>query len=156
MSLSASTTAAANPWLRILAALEKKITRLSYETWLKPTAFSHTAGKIIFVRVPTPEFRHIEEKFGDLIQEALEVLALEYQEVKFITAEEDPTAVPVRPPANGFPPVSTSGAPASAGKQQRFDWDSAPQLNPKYTFNDFIIGPGTQFSHPSSLPLPSR
>ncbi|HJX83843.1 MAG TPA: chromosomal replication initiator protein DnaA [Candidatus Angelobacter sp.] len=156
MSLSASTTAAANPWLRILSALEKKITRLSYDTWLKPTRFSHTAGRIIFVRVPTPEFRHIEEKFGDLIQEALEVLALEYQEVKFITAEEDPTAVPVRPPASGFPPVSTSGAPASAGKQQRFDWDSAAQLNPKYTFNDFVIGTGNQFAHAASLAVAER
>jgi chromosomal replication initiator protein len=156
MSLSASTTAAANPWLRILSALEKKITRLSYDTWLKPTRFSHTAGKIIFVRVPTPEFRHIEEKFGDLIQEALEVLALEYQEVKFITAEEDPTAVPVRPPASGFPPVSASGAPASAGKQQRFDWDSAAQLNPKYTFNDFVIGSGNQFAHAASLAVAER
>ncbi len=156
MSLSASTTAAANPWLRILSALEKKITRLSYDTWLKPTRFSHTAGRIIFVRVPTPEFRHIEEKFGDLIQEAIEVLALEYQEVKFITAEEDPTAVPVRPPASGFPPVSTSGAPASAGKQQRFDWDSAAQLNPKYTFNDFVIGTGNQFAHAASLAVAER
>ena len=156
MSLSASTTAAANPWLRILSALEKKITRLSYDTWLKPTRFSHIAGRIIFVRVPSPEFRHIEEKFGDLIQEALEVLSLEYQEVKFITAEEDPTAVPVRPPASGFPPVSTSGAPASAGKQQRFDWDSAAQLNPKYTFNDFVIGTGNQFAHAASLAVAER
>src|SRR5258708_4148105 len=156
MSLWASTIGAANPWLRILSALEKKITRLSYDTWLKPTRFSHTAGRIIFVRVPTPEFRHIEEKFGDLIQEAIEVLALEYQEVKFITAEEDPTAVPVRPPASGFPPVSTSGAPASAGKQQRFDWDSAAQLNPKYTFNDFVIGTGNQFAHAASLAVAER
>jgi chromosomal replication initiator protein len=156
MSLSATTTAAANPWLRILSALEKKITRLSYDTWLKPTRFSHTAGRIIFVRVPTPEFRHIEEKFGDLIQEALEVLALEYQEVKFITAEEDPTAVPVRPPASGFPPASTSNAPASAGKQQRFDWDSAAQLNPKYTFDAFVIGSGNQFAHAASLAVAER
>ena len=156
MSLSASTTAAANPWLRILSALEKKITRLSYDTWLKPTRFSHTAGRIIFVRVPTPEFRHIEEKFGDLIQEALEVLALEYQEVKFITAEEDPTAVPARPPASGFPPVSASGLPASAGKQQRFDWDSAAQLNPKYTFDAFVIGTGNQFAHAASQAVAER
>src|SRR5258708_3184184 len=156
MSLSASTTAAANPWLRILAALEKKITRLSYDTWLKPTRFSHTAGKIIFVRVPTPEFRHIEEKFGDLIQEALEVLALEYQEVKFITAEEDPTAVPVRTPASGFPPVSARGAPGRAGKQQRVDWDSAAQLNPKYTFDAFVIGSGNQFAHAASLAVAER
>jgi len=62
MSLPAATvTATANPWLRILGALEKKITRLSYDTWLKPTRFSHTNGNIIFVRVPTAEFRQLGE-----------------------------------------------------------------------------------------------
>ena len=68
MSLPAATvTATANPWLRILGALEKKITRHSYDTWLKPTRFSHINGNIIFVRVPNPEFRQLGEKFGDLI-----------------------------------------------------------------------------------------
>ena len=96
MSLPAATvTATANPWLRILGALEKKITRHSYDTWLKPTRFSHINGNIIFVRVPTAEFRQLGEKFGDLIQEAMDTLAPEYQDVKFITAEEDPTAPPV-------------------------------------------------------------
>src|SRR5689334_25067001 len=98
MSLSSTATAAAtaNPWLRILGALEKKISRHSYDTWLKPTRFSHSNGSIIFVRVPTPEFRHIGEKFGDLIQEALDILSLEYQDVKFVTAEEDPSVPPIR------------------------------------------------------------
>ncbi len=154
MSLSATAGAAGNPWLRILSALERKITRLSYDTWLKPTRFSHANGKTIFVRVPTPEFRHIEDKFGDLIQEALEVLALEYEDVKFVTAEDDPTAA-VRP-ADGFPPVSASGVPASAGKQQRFDWDSAAQLSPKYTFEAFVIGAGNQFAHAASQAVAER
>src|SRR5260221_9311032 len=98
MSLSAATaTASANPWLRILGALEKKISRNSYDTWLKPTRFSHANGNVLFVRVPTAEFRHIGEKFGDLIQEAMDTLEPEFQDVKFITAEEDPTPPPVRP-----------------------------------------------------------
>ncbi|HWX55587.1 MAG TPA: chromosomal replication initiator protein DnaA [Verrucomicrobiae bacterium] len=155
MPLSATVTAAGNPWLQILSALEKKITRLSYDTWLKPTRFSHINGKVIFVRVPTPEFRHIGEKFGDLIQEALENLALDFQDVKFITAEEDPTVVPVRPSA-GFPPVSATGAAAAGGKQQRFDWDSAAQLNPKYTFDAFVIGAGNQFAHAASQAVAER
>ncbi len=109
MSLPAATvTATANPWLRILGALEKKITRHSYDTWLKPTRFSHINGNIIFVRVPNPEFRQLGEKFGDLIQEAMDTLAPEYQDVKFVTAEEDPTVPPVRADG-GFAPVSASG-----------------------------------------------
>ncbi|HLJ89254.1 MAG TPA: chromosomal replication initiator protein DnaA [Candidatus Angelobacter sp.] len=159
MSLSSSSIAAAtaNPWLRILGALEKKISRHSYDTWLKPTRFSHSTGKVIFVRVPTPEFRHIGEKFGDLIQEALDTLSPEFQDVKFITIEEDPSVPPMRPDG-GFAPVSTANAPQAsmAAKQQRFDWDSAAQLSPKYTFDAFVIGAGNQFAHAASQAVAER
>ena len=63
-----------NPWLRILDALEKKINRHSYDTWLKPTKYSHANGGVLFIRVPTAEFRHIGEKYADLIQEAMDRL----------------------------------------------------------------------------------
>src|ERR1700747_2364380 len=107
MSLSTATiTATANPWLRILAALEKKISRHSFDTWLKPTRFSHANGNVLFVRVPTPEFHHIVERFGDVIQEAMDTCAPECQEVKFVTAEEDPTAAPPVRAEGGFPPAS--------------------------------------------------
>ena len=56
--------------MRILDALEKKINRHSYDTWLKPTRYSHSNGGILFVRVPTAEFRHVGDKYADLIQEA--------------------------------------------------------------------------------------
>jgi chromosomal replication initiator protein len=155
MSVSTATvTAAANPWLRILAALEKKISRHSYDTWLKPTRFSHANSSVIFVRVPTPEFRHIGDKFGDLIQEAMDTLAPEYQDVKFITAEEDPSAPPVRPDG-GFAPVSATAAGATA-RQQRFDWDSAAQLNSRYTFDAFVIGAGNQFAHAAAQAVAER
>jgi len=156
MSLSTATiTATANPWLRILAALEKKISRHSFDTWLKPTRFSHANGNILFVRVPTPEFRLIGEKFGDMIQEAMDTTAPEYQDVKFVTAEEDPSAPPTRPDG-GFAPVSVTNAPANGAKQQRFDWDSAAQLNPRYTFDAFVIGAGNQFAHAAAQAVAER
>ena len=89
-------TLAPNPWLRILDALEKKINRHSYDTWLKPTRYSHSSGGTLFVRVPKAEFRQVGDKYADLIQEALDNLGLEYQDVKFVTPEDDPAATPVR------------------------------------------------------------
>ena len=71
-----SATASVDPWVQILGALEKKINRHSYDTWLKPTRFSHLQNGIIFIRVPTTEFRHIGEKYGDLIQEAIDNLGI--------------------------------------------------------------------------------
>ena len=165
MSLTSSTTAATsvNPWNRILSALEKKINRHSYDTWLKPTRFSHATGNVLFIRVPTAEFRHIADKYADLISEAIDNLALEFSDVQFITAEEDPnTPPPVNIRHDGaFAPTSahsthaparTSGNAPAAGSpsQSRFDWDTALLLNPKYTFGNFVIGSGNQFAHAAS------
>ena len=41
-----------NQWTRILGALEKKVKRQNFETWLKPTRFSHLDERILYVRVP--------------------------------------------------------------------------------------------------------
>jgi chromosomal replication initiator protein len=153
-SSTATATATVNPWNRILGALEKKISRHSYDTWLKPTRFSHSSGRVIYVRVPTPEFHHIEDKFGDQIQEAMDTFVPEFQEVKFVTAEEDPSAPPVRADG-GFAPVSVTSTPGNA-KQQRFDWDSAAQLNSRYTFDAFVIGSGNQFAHAAALAVAER
>src|SRR5450756_2703948 len=91
-----STTLSPNPWARILDALEKKIHRHSYDTWLKPTKYSHSSGPILFVRVPTAEFRHVGDKYADLIQEAVDNLGLGYEDVKFVTAEDVPSNTPIR------------------------------------------------------------
>src|SRR5208282_2524069 len=85
--MSSFTTVPANPWMRVLGALEKKVNRTSYETWLKPTRFDHSQGRVLFVRVPNPEFCHIGERYGDLISEAIDDLGLEFQDVEFVTDE---------------------------------------------------------------------
>jgi chromosomal replication initiator protein len=40
--------------------------------------------------------------------------------------------------------------------QARFDWDGAAQLNPRYTFEAFVIGAGNQFAHAASLAVAER
>ena len=86
--MSSFDIASANPWVRVLDALQKKVNRTSYETWFKPTRFDHAQGPILFVRVPNSQFCHIGERYGDLISEAFENLGLEYRDVEFITPEE--------------------------------------------------------------------
>src|ERR1700684_422453 len=166
-SLSASAVIP-NPWVRILDALEKKINRHSYDTWLKPTRYSHASNGVLFVRIPTAEFRHVGDKYADLIQEALDNLGLGYQDVKFVTAEDDPSNTPIRHngglSAQGYNDSSIS-AQASAGPQAatgmhpaqaRFDWDGAAQLNPRYTFDAFVIGSGNQFAHAACQAVAER
>jgi chromosomal replication initiator protein len=156
--MSASLAAAtANPWVRILDALEKKINRHSYETWLKPTRYSHAEKGVLFIRVPTVEFQHVGEKYADLIHEAMDDLGLEYQEVEFVTTVEDSpaAATPVRHDG-GFPAASVSPGNGRPAAQSRFDFDGAAQLNPKYTFDAFVIGAGNQFAHAAARAVAER
>ena len=144
-----------NPWARILDALEKKVNRHSYDTWLKPTRYSHASNGILFVRVPTAEFRHVGDKYGDLIQEAVDNLGLGYDDVKFVTADDDPSATPIRH-NGGLSAIPSSAAAAAGPAQARFDWDSAAQLNPRYTFDAFVIGSGNQFAHAACQAVAER
>ena len=149
-------TLSPNPWLRILDALEKKINRHSYDTWLKPTRYSHSSNGIMYVRVPTAEFRHVGDKYADLIQEALDNLNLDYQDVQFVTPEDDPAATPVRHDGGLSAPVPQPSTSPHLVSQARFDWDGAAQLNPRYTFDAFVIGSGNQFAHAACQAVSQR
>ena len=162
MEFAVSPATVLNPWIQILAALEKKVIRQSFETWLKPTRYSHATGRTLYVRVPSPEFQHIGDKYGDLIQEAIDLQSMEFDDVSFVTAEEDPSIPPARKDG-GFGPVAarTPSAPHAAPaprspEQARFDWSSAAQLNPRYTFDAFVIGNGNQFARAASLAVAER
>ena len=162
MAFAVSPATVLNPWIQILAALEKKVIRQSFETWLKPTRYSHATGRTLYVRVPSPEFQHIGDKYGDLIQEAIDLQSMEFDDVSFVTAEEDPSIPPARKDG-GFGPVAarTPSAPHAAPaprspEQARFDWSSAAQLNPRYTFDAFVIGNGNQFARAASLAVAER
>jgi chromosomal replication initiator protein len=160
MAFATSQAPVHNPWLQILSALEKKVIRQSFETWLKPTRYSHAAGRTLYVRVPSPEFQHIGDKYGDLIQEAIDLQSLEFDDVSFVTAEEDPSIPPPRKDG-GFGPLPAHAptappAPSRSPEQGKFDWSTAAQLNPRYTFDAFVIGNGNQFARAASLAVAER
>ncbi|WP_213805208.1 chromosomal replication initiator protein DnaA [Granulicella sp. dw_53] len=174
MSFVPTATAVLNYWVRILAALEKKINRQSYETWLKPTRFSHLAGKTLYVRIPSADFQHVGDRYADLIQEAIDNLGLDIETVTFTTPQQDPTTPKLREDGGFAPlPSHSPNAPNPSSKlsrpslssqsiqgpmpeQSRFDWSAASQLNPKYMFDAFVIGSGNQFAMAAAQAVAER
>ncbi|MBN9614319.1 MAG: chromosomal replication initiator protein DnaA [Acidobacteriales bacterium 59-55] len=172
MSFVPTATAVLNYWVRILSALEKKINRQSFETWLKPTRFSHLEGRTLFVRIPSADFQHVGDRYADLIQEAIDNLGLDVETVTFTTPEQDPRTPKVREDG-GFAPLPshspnaprTGHAAAQAAgsrqatpgpEQSRFDWNAASQLNPRYQFDAFVIGSGNQFAMAAAQAVAER
>ncbi len=168
MSFLATASSTLNPWLRILTALEKKINRQSFDTWFKPTKFSRIEGRILVVSVPTREFEHIGARYNDLILEAVDQLGVQVDEVSFEAVEQEAPAPRLRQDG-GFAPQPTrtgnaprsryqnqNNTPAVPAQQARFDWDTAAQLNPRYTFDAFVIGTGNQFARAAAEAVAER
>src|SRR6202011_5101941 len=65
---------------------------------------------------------------------------------------DDPSATPMRHNGGLSAGLATAAAPAQA----RFDWDGAAQLNPRYTFDAFVIGSGNQFAHAARQAVAER
>jgi len=124
-----------NAWQEILNYLKAKVNTQSYQTWLRPTRFSHTEQETLVVRVPNREFQEwIQEHYGGLIVEALERLQPGFQQIRYVFEE------------------SPEKKAAENGNQKPFqgklDFDSVDhQLNPRYTFNTFVVGSCNQFAH---------
>jgi chromosomal replication initiator protein len=124
-----------NAWQEILSYLKAKVNTQSYQTWLRPTRFSHTDRGALVVRVPNREFQDwIQEHYGGLIGEALEQLHLDFQKVHYVV-EESAEKKPVE------------GGDSKA-LQAKLDFESVDhQLNPRYTFDTFVVGSCNQFAH---------
>jgi chromosomal replication initiator protein len=124
-----------NAWQEILGYLKTKVNTQSYQTWLRPTRLSHAANDTLVVLVPNREFQDwIQENYGSLIRGALTDLRLGYRQVNYTFDE-----------ANERKGELVGQQKAIQGK---LDFDSAAhQLDPRYTFDTFVVGSCNQFAH---------
>ena len=149
-----------NIWDEVLGRIEAKVNRHSYYTWFKPTSFVADQGATIHVRVPNALFRDwLTKHYSTVINESLAELSRADTGLFFLTEGEDPPEVV--PPAVGDD--EGSGEPVDPGADLA---ESIPVpvtgsggLNPRYTFDTFIVGPSNQFAHAASRAVaeaPSR
>ena len=129
-------------WKHSLSILEKKISKPSFETWLKSTK-AHTLKKDTLTVVAPNEFARdwLEERYSDVISEVLYETTGEQLEVKFII------------PHNQKEEEYDLPAPAKKVRKSDDEQHEIPQtlLIPKYTFDTFVIGSGNRFAHAASL-----
>ena len=149
-----------NIWDEVLGRIEAKVNRHSYYTWFKPTSFVADQGATIHVRVPNALFRDwLTKHYSTVINESLAELSRADTGLFFLTEGEDPPDVV--PQAVGDD--EGSGEPVDPGADLA---ESIPVpvtgsggLNPRYTFDTFIVGPSNQFAHAASRAVaeaPSR
>jgi len=123
-------------WDQVLARIETKVNRHSFYTWFRPTVFVSDGGSSLTIRVPNPLFTDwLTKHYSVVLSEALAEVRRPGTTVIFFSEGTVPPLAPDVPPAEVE--VSPVAAPlvVSGG------------LNPRYTFDTFIVGSSNQFAH---------
>jgi chromosomal replication initiator protein len=116
-------------WEKILQRIENQVNPRSFATWFRPTRQEGAEGGRLQICVPTRLFRkRLTETYGELLQAVLVELGMPDKRLEFLCPAPEPRT------------------PEAA--QAKLDFDaSSHQLNPRYTFDAFIVGASNQFAH---------
>ncbi len=124
-------------WQTVLAQIQFKISKANFATWFKNTEILTEEEGTITVSVPNAFSKEwLEQKYNKFILGTLHGLDREVKEVKYIisrsalkTKEEQKTILP------------SSQAISDQLDFEEFKINRLTNLNPRYTFKNFVIGP---------------
>jgi len=139
-----------NYWEQVKHKLAAQLRVEAYQNWVAKTSQDRIDGETLLVRLPNDFYREsLEGEYAPLILTAIQDLGLPITTVRY----HAPNAVQPRHsdgPADQQQPPSPvdPAAPATVG-----------QLNPKFTFDSFVVGSCNQFAHAAAKAVathPSR
>jgi len=164
-------------WSDILHAVEKRLNRQSFETWFRPIRFDgcDNSEQILHLRAPNQVIKDwVSSNYSDVLGESLEELNLaEYhvdwlvddepntisQEITEDEKEPDSYNISENAKKNGKAKSSSLFTLLEAAESDGLTpgattfVDIEPielSLNPKYTFQTFVVGSCNQFAHAAS------
>ncbi|ACA58570.1 chromosomal replication initiator protein DnaA [Candidatus Desulforudis audaxviator] len=121
-------------WQQLMQGLEKSVNRQSYDYWLKPLRPAAYHNKTLLIEVPNHFSRDwLHERYAPLLKHSFETLAGHEVAIKFLLAREVPEVKKYL-----SRPLDKLSTDLSA-------------LNPKYTFDSFVVGNSNRFAHAAAF-----
>jgi chromosomal replication initiator protein len=127
---------AANLWDKFLERVKSRVSINTFNTWFQPTRLNRAETKVVYVQIPTTVFRQVLTRtYGEIVKAVFHELAVPAMRVQYVCTEEE----------------SASAVPVAAIKRSKLDFESSDhQLNPRYTFDSFVVGKSNEFAHAAS------
>jgi len=125
-----------NLWDKVLQHTERRVNPHSFATWFRPTRQERLDDTRLVVRVPTRLFcKRLSDTYGEILQAVLTEIGRPGLAIEFVCIETEPNL-----------------ANQAVSPQAKLDFDSSNnQLNPRYTFDKFIVGSSNQFAHAAAV-----
>jgi len=123
-------------WDRIRTEMRRDVADFKFHIWLDPLELAGVERDTLFVRAPDHIRSWVRDRYLPLVREAA---SRGYSPTAVVEIVDEQW---VAPPGADEP---TAAAAASNGDP------GANALNPKYTFEQFVIGKGSRFAHAAAL-----
>lgn len=123
-----------------LVKTEHELTDVSFKTWLMPLKVYDVSDHTVFILVPSQQMGidYIAKKYTFPIKVAIAELTGKEYDIEFISSE---TATKEKSKPE-FP---------KAGSSEDLSIAEKANLNPKYTFDTFVVGNNNKFAHAAAL-----
>ena len=130
-------------WNQVLERLEKKLSRPTFETWIKTATALHLYNNCLTICTTNPFIlNHLQKHYLQIISDTVSEIVGHSLDIRFTVAQGDNTA--------------WIGADNQVNENIR-EYNTAgtilkpTELNPKYTFYRFVVGPTNRMAHAAAL-----
>jgi chromosomal replication initiator protein len=137
-------------WQNALVQIELGTSEASFRTWFRNTDVAHREAGVVQVAVPSKIVKEwLSEKHHKLILKALRSLDPAIRTVEYVVHRTAPSQERKQP------------RPQAAPENASFDLgslyiDKRDNLNPRYTFDTFVVGPFNQLAHAAAKAVLER
>jgi len=129
----------ASAWDKFLEHVKARVSINTFTTWFQPTRLHRAEGETLYIQIPSAVFRQVLTRtYGDIIKAVFHEIGTPNVKVQYVCGEDEQGQ------------AATAAAPAKTG-QAKLDFESSDhQLNPRYTFDTFVVGKSNEFAHAAS------
>ncbi len=134
-------------WEKTLNIVKSEMSEVSFNTWIKscePISISDTSIKISVPNSFTKDI--LDKRYKSLVANSIEAVCSKLYDIKFIIESDLNNEDELNSSDN-----SIKNRNKNSTKNIVVNDEMSSTLNPKYTFNSFVIGNSNRFAHAASL-----
>jgi len=140
-------------WQVVLSDIEPQISKANFVTWFKSTYISSKKEGVVSIAVPNAFSKEwLENKYNKYILKSLRETSGDIRGVKYIIENKKPAPVASQQ-------TTTQNQQSVSDAQLYFEEleiDKETNLNPKYTFDNFVVGPSNELAHAAALSVSKK
>ena len=131
-------------WSNILSKIKDELSSLSYDTWFSETELYQLKDGNAYIIVPMPiHKKHLMDKYHDIIVKNVSEVIGENYDIHFLLKEE------IEEEEKNKVELENNSIKKDVSDETTNNINS--NLNPNYTFNNFVVGNSNKFAHAGAL-----